>query len=98
MEKLPLYVETTKLGKRFKPLLTKVLNLVTGYKFERINVWDRLDKAIEILLYGDKSKEAYELSEACDKAMIDLGIEKYWVEAGYDNIDELLHGKLGPTP
>ncbi len=30
--------------------------------------------------------------------MIEAGVESDWAEADYDNIDELLTGKLGPVP
>jgi hypothetical protein len=30
--------------------------------------------------------------------MIAAGVDAKWVEADYDNIDELLTGKLGPVP
>ncbi|WDV44205.1 hypothetical protein PV797_11775 [Clostridiaceae bacterium M8S5] len=97
-EKLPIYASSTKLGKKFKAFFDKAINMTLGNGYEDITIWDRLDKVIEILLYEDKSKEARELSEACDNELLSLGINTDWVELGYDNIDELLHGKLGPTP
>lgn len=97
-EKLSLYVDRTKLGKRFRPFLDKITNLVLGHEVTEMDVWKRFDKAIELILYGDESPESNELYEACDKAMIDIGIDEKWVESGYDNIDELLHGDLGPVP
>jgi hypothetical protein len=30
--------------------------------------------------------------------MIAAGVDADWVRAGYDNMDELLLGDLGPTP
>ena len=97
-EKLPLYINATKLGKRFKPFLDGIINMVLGYGHENADIWERFDKAIEAMLYDDISLEARELSEECDKIMIELGIEEPWVRSGYDNIDELLQGKLGPIP
>lgn len=97
-EKLALYIGTTKLGERFHEFLKKNINMVLGYGYEEIDIWERFDKVIESMLYGDISSEARELAEECDKAMIESGIDEDWVNSGYDNIDELLHGKLGPTP
>lgn len=97
-EKLPIYVSSTKLGKQFKAFLDKAINMTLGNGYENIPIWDRMDNVIEILLYGDRSREARELSEACDNALLSLGIDAEWVDSGYDNIDELLHGCLGPTP
>ena len=72
--------------------------MVVDFGYERENAWERLDRAIELLLYGDVSPESVEFFDACDEAMIMAGIEEGWVKSGYDNIDELLSGKLGPLP
>lgn len=97
-EKLALYVTETKLGQRFKPFLDRIVNMVIGVDEKGLSSWERLDKAIELILYGNISPEANQLSDACDASMIDVGVEEDWVKAGYDNIDELLYGELGPTP
>lgn len=98
-EKLALYVENTKLGKLFKGFLEDIIDLVMGNSnYKDIEVWNRLDNAIERMLYGDVSKEAEYLADECDKALIEAGIDETWVQDGYDNVDELLQGFLGPTP
>jgi len=97
-EKLSLYVIETKLGSKFKLFIDRIINMVVGIGCERENAWERLDRAIELLLYGDVSPESVEFFDACDEAMIMAGIEEGWVKSGYDNIDELLSGKLGPLP
>lgn len=98
-EKLALYVEATTLGKKFKAFLEDIIDLVMGNSvYKEIEVWDRLDSAIERVLYGGVSKEADYLAEECDKALIEAGIDETWVKDGYNNIDELLQGELGPTP
>ncbi len=97
-EKLSIYKTETELGKRFKPFIDKILDLVVGRGQVSENAWERLDKAIELILYGDVSTESVEFFDACDNAIIEAGVEEEWVKAGYDNIDELLYGKLGPLP
>lgn len=97
-EKLPSFVAETKLGKRFKPFLDKILNMAIGLEQGEKSIWERLDKAIELILYGNISQESIEFFDACDKAVIEAGIDEAWVKSGYDNVDELLHGKLGPIP
>jgi hypothetical protein len=97
-EKLSLYVTETKLGKRFKPFTDRIINMVVGYDQDEKDVWKRLDRAIELILYGNISPESNQLFDACDEAMIDAGIEEPWVKSSYDNIDDLLLGRLGPIP
>ncbi len=38
------------------------------------------------------------LEKAGYEAMIAAGVEPQWVEADFDNIDDLLLGRLGPPP
>jgi hypothetical protein len=97
-EKLPSFVAETKLGKRFKPFLDKIFNMTIGLEQGDKNVWERLDKAIELILYGNISRESVEFFDACDEAVIEAGIDEAWVKSGYDNVDELLRGELGPIP
>lgn len=97
-EKLVTYAGETRLGQQFKPFLDRVTDLILGRGQKEWDVWKRLDLAIELLIYWDKSPDAVQLGEACDAALRDAGIDEDWVVAGYDNIDELLLGRLGPTP
>lgn len=53
---------------------------------------------IQILCCGDLSEQAEEFENACFQAMIDAGVDPEWVEADYENIEELLLGRLGPLP
>lgn len=97
-EKLMFYAKETKLGKEFCPLLQQIINLVVGKDSAEKEAWPRLDKALEMLLGEDKSEEARALAAAWAKAMLAAGVEPQWVEADYENIDELLSGELGPVP
>lgn len=97
-EKLSSLINETKLGNRFKSFLNEVIDLAIGRGLEKHSAWERLDKAIELILYGDISKSSEEFFNACDNALLEAGLDEAWVESGYDNIDELLYGKLGPVP
>ncbi|SCG82443.1 hypothetical protein DW1_0835 [Proteiniborus sp. DW1] len=77
-EKLLLHAIETKLGRRFKPFIDKILDLVIGRGQVPENTWERLDKAIELILYGDVSPESVEFFDACDNAIIEAGIEEKW--------------------
>ena len=94
-KKLMHLAPTTSLGKRFVPFFQRILDLVVGENTGDANVWQRLDKAIEMLI-SDQSAECVELEEACSQAMIDAGVDPQWVDVDFGNIDELLTGKLGP--
>jgi len=48
--------------------------MVVDFGYERENVWERLDRAIELLLYGDVSPEFVEFFDVCDEAMIMAGM------------------------
>lgn len=97
-EALIKFAPLTKLGKKFIPFLLRVINLVTGQEWKGEKVWTRLDEAHRILCCGDKSSECRDLENACAKAMLDAGVEPVWVKSDFDNIGELLSGKLGPLP
>lgn len=75
-----------------------MVDLTLGTQEREIEIWERLDKAIELILYGNISKESADFFDACDDAILKAGIDKEWVKAGYDNVDELLYGRLGPIP
>ncbi len=79
-------------------MFQQVVDLVVGRVARETALRDRLDAALELLVCSDRSPECERLQRACAKAMIEAGVESRWVEADYDNIDELLTGKLGPVP
>ena len=87
---------TTSLGPRFIPFFQRILDLVVGENASDIDVWQRLDKAFEMLSISDQSAECVQMEEACADAMIGAGVDPHWVDVDYGNIDELLTGKLGP--
>jgi len=89
--------QQTALGRRFFPLLCRIGDLIVG-RSGPAHPWQRLDEAFRLLENADLSPEAQELWEACAEAMIAMGLDPQWVEAGYDNIDQLLSGDLGPPP
>ena len=97
-EKLMRLAPTTRLGRRFGPMLQRVVDMVVARTGAAPNVWDRLDKAMETLCAYDKSAECRLLDDACAQAMIAAGVDPEWVEADYGNIHELLLGDLGPVP
>ena len=97
-ERLMGWAETTALGREFGPLLRKATLLAAGRACPEMDAWERLDQAIEVLLSEDRSPEARALQQACARAAVAAGVDTAWVEADYDNIDELLWGELGPVP
>ena len=60
-------------------------------------IWEHLGEAGNLLFDGD-NLNCQNLESACFKAMLDARIEPEWVKADYNNISELLSGKLGPVP
>lgn len=97
-EKLLPLAPMSRLGLEFLPFLQRVVNLVLGVEGDAHDAWSRLDAAIRLLSYSDRSEDCRRLEEACGAAMIAAGVEPEWVAADFDNIDELLTGKLGPVP
>jgi hypothetical protein len=97
-EKLMRLAPRTELGRQFAPMLQQIVGLAVGERGAGQPAWERLDRAHEMLCMSDTSAECRELEEACAKAMIAAGVDAQWVEADYDNVDELLLGRLGPVP
>ena len=96
--KLMTYARDTNLGRRFCPLLERIIGLVVGTDEQTLPTWERLDRAFEMFCCGDKSHEAAELQDAGAQAMIDAGVDPQWVKADFQNLEELLSGELGPPP
>jgi hypothetical protein len=97
-EKLMRFAPLTKLGSQFCPHLQRIVDLATGREQPQSDPWDRLDSAFAMLASSDVSPAARQIQEACAEAMLDAGVNAKWVEADFDNIDELLLGHLGPPP
>lgn len=97
-EKLSRFVCSTELGRQFIGFLSGITDLVTGRKWKKRTVWNRLDEAHRLLFDSDSSPDCRCLEKACAGAMLGAGVENVWVEADFDNINELLSGKLGPMP
>jgi hypothetical protein len=97
-EKLMRVAAGTKLGREFAPMLQRAVDLAIGRAETKLRVWQRLERAFEMLACYDASEECRRLEDACAQAMIEAGVSRAWVEADYDNIGELLTGSLGPVP
>jgi hypothetical protein len=98
VEKLMPLAKKTALGSKFCPVLQRAVDLAVGKEASKQPAWQRLDQAIEMLLSSDVSPDAERLHQGCAAAMIAAGVDPAWVQADYDNIDELLSGELGPAP
>ena len=96
--KLMRLARQTALGREFVPMLQRVVDLVVGRACGDLDVWERLERAFAPLACSDTSPECRRLERACGEAMVAAGVDPAWVEADYDNINELLLGKLGPVP
>ena len=97
-KKLMPLARLTKLGKELCPILQYITDLVVGKIENELTLWDRIDRAFSPLLDSNESPECQQLEAMCAKAMIAAGVAPEWVEADYDNIDELLSGQLGLMP
>ena len=81
---------------QFCPFFEELTELILGGKGACGDVWQRLDGAFERLCCSDMSEEAKRLQDGCSAAMIAAGVDGDWVKADYNNVDELLQGRLGP--
>jgi len=97
-EKLVRFVTSTRLGDEFKPLLTRAVHLVVGRRDADRPAWDRVDEACRLLCDSAASPDYARLERAAADAMRAAGVDPAWVEADYQNINELLLGHLGPMP
>lgn len=97
-ERLIRLAPTTALGREFLPYLQQVVDLLAGKAEPSWEPWQRIDTAFAMLLHSDRFPEARRLEEAGYAAMKAAGVDAAWVDADFDNIDELLWGELGPTP
>ena len=95
---MPLYADTTALGRKWGVFLQGLVELALGRAEPEQDPWTRLERARELLICEDVTEEARQLAQDCAQAMLAAGVEQSWVEADYDNIDELLNGELGPAP
>lgn len=98
LEKLMSQAQKTALGRQILPLVQRSVDLVIGKAGLDLSPWDRLDKAMEPMRMQDPGTEGEWYWNVCADAMLAAGLDKAWVEADYDNIDELLNGSLGPPP
>jgi hypothetical protein len=96
-EKLASFVRQTSLGAKYIDYLTNIVEMVIGAD-GNMEPWKRLDKAVEMLCCSDRSIVLEKMEKECSEAMIKIGVDPSWVAADYDNIDELLMGKLGVAP
>jgi len=97
-EKLMRLAPYTRLGKTIVPMLQRAVDLVVGKEKSERELWERLEQAFEILTCYDVSEENRKIDDACAEALKAAGVCANWVEADYDNIDELLLGELGTAP
>ena len=95
-EKLMPLSLTTKLGAEFHPKLQRTVDLVIAKAEPHLLPWERLKLAFDLLAGAETPVD--DLEQAGYKALLAAGVDPQWVEADYENIDELLYGKLGPVP
>jgi len=97
-EKLMRLARGTRLGREVGHILQKAVDLVLGRIWGERTQWERLEEGFKTLACYDQSEENRQLCDAFEEAMRSAGVPADWVEADYDNIDELLLGELGPAP
>jgi len=97
-EKLMRLAQTTRTGREARPILQKAVDQVLGREDGEKALWERLEEGFRILNCYDESEENRQLYDVLTAALRAAGVPPDWVEADYDNIDELLLGELGPVP
>jgi hypothetical protein len=85
----------TALGQRFCPLLSEAAADIAGQNLPSPPA-ERLEQVFERLFCADLSQDATKLQEACEAAMVAAGVPEEWVQADFENVDQLLNGELGP--
>lgn len=97
-EKLMPFSGTTKLGREFGTMLRHVVDIVIGKSDAVLSPWERLDLAFRKLACSGAPEGPDPLEEAGYAVMLAAGVDPKWVEADFNNINELLSGSLGPPP
>ena len=98
-EKLSGLAGLTKLGQELGPVVQRYLDIAAGNAEPDLSPWQRLDRAISLFHDdNDKNPDCQHVDAACFKAMVACGMDADWLENDYENMDELLLGKLGPPP
>ena len=97
-EKLMRLSQTTHVGHDVRHILQRAVDLVLGREGGQKALWERLEEGFRILNCYDESEENRQLYDSLTAALRSAGVPPDWVEADYDNIDELLLGELGPVP
>ncbi|NLF29879.1 MAG: DUF4037 domain-containing protein [Planctomycetes bacterium] len=92
---MPCAKDTT-LGREFCPLLSRAADEIAGDGGDRASAPERLQEVFERLFCANLSEDAARLQEACEAAMVAAGVPGPWVQADYENVDQLLNGELGP--
>jgi len=93
--KLLVCAKETDLGQEFCPLLSEAAKDIAGQNSPSPAA-ARLQQVFERLFCANLSQDAARLQEACEAAMTAAGVPKAWVQADYENVDQLLNGELGP--
>jgi hypothetical protein len=97
-EKLMPLVRTTRLGREVGHILQRVVDLVLRRTDSEQALWEGLEEGFRVLNCYDESEENRHLQDAFEEALRSAGVPTDWVDADYNNIDELLLGELGPVP
>lgn len=87
-EKLVTHIKTTKLYKEFSDVFKEIYGLLENISGE--DAWGKIEKCRGMLCYDDVYECSDRLREFMDKALLEAGCEKEWVDAGYDNINDYL--------
>ena len=97
-EKLMSLARATAFGKQLGPRLQQVVDLAVGVACPEISPWERLRRASDLVMLPDLNENPGTPEQAFLEAVLAAGVGEHWLENDFDNIDDLLSGRLGPTP
>ena len=96
--KLMTLIDSTTLGRQFKPMFQHAVDLVLGKTADTGSFADRVARAFAMFNDSENCQECKRFEAAFFAKMSEIGVPADWLEADFKNIDDLLLARLGPAP
>ena len=96
--KLMALADSTTLGRQFKPMFRRAVDLVLGKAADTDSFADRVARAFAMFNDSESCQECKQFETAFFAKMSEIGVPADWLKADFKNIDDLLLGRLGPVP
>jgi len=90
--------DSTTLGRQFKPMFQRAVDLVLGKAADTHRFADRVARAFAMFNDSQGCQECEQFEAAFFAKMSEIGVPTDWLKADFKNIDDLLLGRLGPAP